>query len=188
MVPELVLYVGPMFSGKSTRLVRKVNRCKIGGKNVISFKPAMDNRYTTDGYIVTHDDTHTECFLITKGEQLIKIFDQEFDKNNVDCVAIDEGFMIDDIAAAVIELFYNRKVSVYISSLDLSFSLTPFEEIATLLTHATKVKKCKAICPTCGENASYTMRKVTGNNSQITVGGSELYEPRCLTHYTNLNI
>jgi len=177
-----------MFSGKSTRLVRKINRCKIAGRNIISFKPIMDNRYTSDGYIVTHDDSHAKCFLISKGSQLIEIFDQEHSKSTIDSVAIDEAFMIDDIADAVVELFYNRKVSVYISSLDLSFSLSPFDEIATLLSHATKVKKCKAVCPTCGEDASYTMRKSSGNNSQITVGGSELYEPRCLSHYANLNI
>ena len=188
MNPELILFVGPMFSGKSTRLIQKVNRSKIAGKHILCFKPIFDNRYTSDGFIVTHDNSHIGCFLVSKGSQILEIFEQEEKKSKIHGIAIDEAFMIDDIASACIELFYNSKINIYISSLDMSFSLTPFHEMTELLAHATKIKKCKAVCPICGDDASYTMRKVSDNNDEITVGGAELYEPRCLTHYSNLNI
>jgi thymidine kinase len=187
MTPKMKLFVGPMFSGKSTRLVQNINRARIAGKNVICFKPIFDNRYTSEGYIVTHDKVHESCFLVSKSSQFLKIFEEEDKKMKIDCVAIDEAFMIDGIADACCDLFYNRKVDIFISSLDLSFSLTSFEEITKLLTHATHVKKCKAVCPNCGSDASYTMRKESGNNNQITIGGKDMYEPRCLAHHANLN-
>ena len=75
MVPKLKLYVGPMFSGKSTKLLQQIDRYKIAKKNVICFKPKLDNRYTVDGFIVTHNNTHIPCHLVDKGYDILSIFE-----------------------------------------------------------------------------------------------------------------
>jgi thymidine kinase len=185
MVPKLKLFVGPMFSGKSTKLIHNIERYKLGNKKILTFKPRMDNRYTDDGFIVTHSDIHETCYLINSGEDLIKIFENE---ENVNAIAIDEAFMIEGIANAALEIFYNNKIDVLISSIDISASLVPFEEVAILLSHATHIKKCKAVCTACGADASYTLRKFSIDNKsdQIRVGGNDLYEPRCLKHHSGI--
>lgn len=190
MVPKLKLYVGPMFSGKSTKLLQQVDRYKFSKKNVLCFKPIMDTRYSGDGFIVTHNDTHIPCRLINNGLDLLTQFEEENNKNKIDVIAIDEAFMIDNIAEYVLNIFYQYKIDVLISSIDMSASRLPFSDISELLSHATHIKKCKAICTVCGSNATYTLRKFSVNDSaeQIRVGGAELYEPRCLMHHIDINI
>lgn len=70
MVPKLKMFVGPMFSGKSTKLLQQIDRYKLANKNIICFKPQMDTRYTKDGFIVTHNDIHAPCHLVSTGEEL----------------------------------------------------------------------------------------------------------------------
>ena len=74
-----------------------------------------------------------------------------------------------------------------ISTLDLSSSLTTFEEVSSLLSHGTHVKKCKAVCTVCGQDATYTMRKEEfRDTSLIHVGGDDIYEARCLKHHAGI--
>jgi thymidine kinase len=182
MKPELKLYVGPMFSGKSTKLLEQVERYKYAKKEVICFKPSMDKRYTKEGMIVTHSGMQIPCVLVSKGQDILEYFKE---KILPDVLAIDEAFMIDDIANVCLHFLYNKRIDIIISTLDMSSSLSTFDEVITLLGHATHVKKCKAVCTICGEDASYTMRKEEFNNtSLIHIGGNEIYEARCLRHHS----
>ena len=49
------LIIGPMFSGKSTELMRKVKRYTIAQKKCLVVNYAKDNRYSTENVIATHD-------------------------------------------------------------------------------------------------------------------------------------
>ena len=46
---------GPMFSGKSEELIRRLRRAEIARQRVQIFKPIIDQRYASD-QIVSHDD------------------------------------------------------------------------------------------------------------------------------------
>ena len=190
MVPNLKLYVGPMFSGKSTKLLEQVDRYQIAKKNVFCAKPAMDTRYSEEGYIVTHNDAHLKCYMVANGQQLLEYFEKENKLKKVDVIAVDEAFMIDEIDEILLNLFYTYRVDVLVSSIDMSASKIPFASISNLLSHATLVKKCKAVCTICGDDASYTLRKfdLEKKGEQIRVGGSDLYEPRCLKHHASINL
>ncbi len=179
-----------MFSGKSTKLLEQVDRYQIAKKNVFCVKPVMDSRYSSEGYIVTHNNNHLKCFMVSTGKQLLETFEQENTKHKIDVLAVDEAFMIDNIDKTLLDLFYTYKVDVLVSSIDMSASKIPFESISTLLSHATHIKKCKAVCTACGSDASYTARKfeLDKNNEQIRVGGSDLYEPRCLKHHSDIDL
>ena len=43
---SIQLIMGPMFAGKSTELLRRVNRFEISGKKILSVRFNMDNRYS----------------------------------------------------------------------------------------------------------------------------------------------
>jgi len=100
-------------------------------------------------------------------------------------VAVDEAFMIDNCASALLELFREGK-TIVVSSLQLSASGMVFEEVRDIMPWATKIEICPAVCPVTGRNAYYTHRKIEGMN-EIVVGGSDLYEPRCWEHHDFMN-
>jgi len=186
MVPNLKLYVGPMFSGKSTKLLQQVERYKYAQKKVICFKPCMDTRYTQEGLIVTHSGVKVPCILVNEGQDIVEYF---VSNKLPHAIAVDEAFMIDNIADTCLNFLYNKRIDVLISSLDMSSSMTAFDEISTLLGHATHIKKCKAVCTVCGEDASYTMRKNEYVNTDlIQIGGRDIYEARCLKHHANIEL
>ena len=187
MVPNLKMYVGPMFSGKSTKLIQQIERYKFAKKNIICFKPTMDNRYTSEGYIVTHSDIHVPCFLVNNGQDILRLYNEQAITEKIDAVAIDEAFMIEGVSDVCLDFLYSKKIDVLISSIDMSSSLKSFEEIARLMCHATHVKKCKAVCTVCGDDASYTTRKtVSDSKKEIQVGGADMYEARCLKHHAEI--
>ena len=190
MVPNLKLYVGPMFSGKSTKLLEQVATYQIAKKNVFCVKPALDTRYSSEGYIVTHNNAHLKCYMVATGAQLLEVFEEENNKNKIDVLAVDEAFMIDNIDETLLNVFYTYKVDVLVSSIDMSASKIPFQSISNLLSHATHIKKCKAVCTICGNDASYTLRKfqLDKNNEQIRVGGSDLYDRRCRKHNSDIDL
>ena len=185
---DLILYTGPMFSSKTTKLLMQADKRFYQKQKVISFKSKMDDRYSQIGEIVTHNFNKIPAHLVTSGnEMLAKIGDQE-----VDCVIIDELFLIDGGAAACLEL-YKKGYYVVVASIDLSFTGEPFHEIKELMPYCTKIVKCKSVCSVCQKDARYTYKKISVKHvepfksdpsiEQIQVGGAELYEPRCQEHH-----
>src|SRR5438874_1721425 len=49
----LEVVCGPMFSGKSEELIRRLRRAEIAGQRVLIVKPRIDNRYDI-GHAVSH--------------------------------------------------------------------------------------------------------------------------------------
>jgi thymidine kinase len=168
--PEFVIYTGPMFGGKTSRMLAALDRATYQSKKIAAFKPKMDWRYSASD-ITTHTGHKIPATCVSSAEEII---DMSID---ADIVAIDEAFMIEGSAAACIKLFKLGK-SVYISSLQLSAQGIPFTEISEMFPWATKIEICPAVCPITGLDAYYTVAKVAGLK-EIEVGGAETYEPRC---------
>lgn len=179
MNPRFIVYCGPMFSSKSTRLIADVERYKLQGRSIICFKPKMDERYQQTK-ITTHNGASIEAQLVVTGDDIFEIV------TNLDVmpdvIAVDEVFMIENSSTALIKLF-RMGISIVVASIDLSASCMPFAEVAAMLPFATRVVKCTAVCTTCGNDAPYTYRKFQNKNDEIVVGGSELYEPSCFEHH-----
>jgi thymidine kinase len=176
--PSLTVYVGPMFSSKTTKLLSSLERFKLQKKNIVVFKPAMDDRYS-EGEVVSHSGWKHPAITVKEGADILQVLADADDSPDV--VAVDEAFMIPGVAE-VLTWLYRSGISVVVSTLDLSYSGKPFGEVEKLLPWATRVEKCAAVCTECGRDAFYTHKKqVTGE--EIEVGGSELYEPRCFRHH-----
>ena len=186
---QFVLYTGPMFSSKTTKLLARIDRSKYQKKSSVSFKPKIDNRYTIDNQIVTHNDTHARCVNVSSGEEIL-IFLAGTD--SVDIVAIDELFMISGGGKACIELF-KKGYDVYVSSIELDFLGNPFEEVAEIMPYCTQIVKCKAVCSICQEDARYTSKKEDLVSQDLEtgvlqVGGEETYEARCQLHHKHMRL
>jgi len=185
-IPEFIILTGPMFGSKTTRMLALIDRYKHMKKSVVAFKPVMDDRYNMsmdDRYgmskIVTHNGGTCDAFNVASGKEMIMVL-ATID-TSVDIVAVDEAFMIDGVADALIDIFRLGK-TVIVSSIDLSSNCRPFPEMVKMFPWATSIQKCSAVCTVCNNDAYYTMKKTQGDD-EISVGGSEMYEPRCWFHH-----
>ena len=181
---QFVLYTGPMFSSKTTKLLARIDRSKYQKKKTASFKPQVDDRYSVINQIVTHNDDHVQSCGVNTGEDILEIV---AGNQPIDIIAIDELFMIPGGGKACIELF-KKGYDVYVSSIELDFLGNPFEEVKEIMPFCTQIIKCKAVCSVCQEDARYTARKgdvhfAVSTDSVLQVGGEETYEPRCQLHH-----
>jgi len=182
---SLILYTGPMFSSKTTKLLMQADKRYYQKKKVIAFKSRMDDRYSSQGEIVSHNLGKIPAFLVSTGEEIIKkISECLADKKEIDCVLIDELFLIQGGSQACLTLF-KKGYDVVVASIDLSFEGKPFDEVKEVMPYCTRIVKCKAVCPVCGEDARYTYRKID-DKSEILVGADDIYEPRCQLHFDHM--
>jgi thymidine kinase len=163
---------GPMFSGKSEELMRRLRRAMIARKRVQVFKPAIDNRYSGDEIV-----SHTEMRM--KSETVYKVSDI---MNQLDwrtqVVGIDEAnFLGQELVEIATQLADSGK-QVIVAGLDTDYMGRPFPPMPDLLTLAESITKTLAICVRCGNPAKHTQRLVESSDL-IVVGAAGMYEARC---------
>jgi len=181
--PEFIVFTGPMFGSKTTQLIATVDRFRYQKRNVVVFKPRMDDRYDED-HIVTHSGAKIGAIPVASGSDIIEKLAKSSDVHDV--VAVDEAFMIDDVSDVLLWL-YKKGITVVVSSLTISSSCKIFGEMGKILPWATRIEICPAVCPVCGHDAHYTHKKFD-DGQLISVGGEELYEPRCFEHHALMNL
>ena len=180
--PEFIIFAGPMFGSKTTRLLAAVDRFRYQNRSVVAFKPMLDERYSSVE-ICTHNGGRIPAVAVKSGDDIIRSI--ESGDSNADVIAIDEAFMIEGVADATLQLFRKGK-TIVVSSLQLSATGNVFTEVRDMMPWATKIEICPAVCTITGQDAYYTHRKFN-DMEEITVGGSELYEPRCWFYHSFMN-
>ena len=173
----LEVITGPMFSGKSEELIRRLKRARIARQRVACFKPDIDLRYHRTS-IASHSSQTHEASTIANVEDLrARLFPQ---LPEVDVVGIDEvQFLSFDIIPLAVELIALGK-RVLIAGLDTTFSNEPFGPIPVLMALADEVSKLSAVCMVCGQAAIHTQR-LGQSQELVVVGAAGLYEARCRT-------
>jgi len=182
---SLEVVIGPMFSGKSTYALSYIRRQESIGKKVLVIKPRIDNRYSQENVIVTHNYEKASCMLWDSNMPL-KL--TEFDLKHIDCVILDEAQFFIGLKRFVRHLITLFHKNVLIVGLDGDSNQTPFGEILECIPWATTVTKLNALCCKCknGTLAPYTRRIDYDCSSQIDVGGSDKYESVCLKHLVHI--
>ncbi len=163
---------GPMFSGKSEELMRRLRRAMIARKRVQVFKPVIDDRYSSDE-IVSHAEMRMKSETIARVSDILARLDWR-----TQVVGIDEAnFLGQDLVEIVTQLADSGK-QVIVAGLDTDYMGRPFPPMPDLLTLAESITKTLAICVRCGNPAKHTQRLVDSNDL-IVVGAGEMYEARC---------
>lgn len=181
-IPEFIIFTGPMFGSKTTRLLACVDRFRYQNRKIVAFKPCIDERYSKSE-IRTHNGGSIEAEAVKTGFDIFESVTSE--DCDIDVVAVDEAFMIPGAAQSLLDLF-RLGYTIVVSSLQLSATGNVFEEIRDMMPWATKIEVCPAVCTVTGFDAFYTHKKFS-NMKEITVGGSDLYEPRCWFHHDFIN-
>jgi thymidine kinase len=170
--------VGPMYSGKSEELIRRIKRAKIAKQQVQVFKPVIDNRYSkTD--VVSHDGVKTEAICLHRSSEILRLVKEE-----TEVIAIDEAQFFDDGIIEVCQELADQGRRVVCAGLDMDFRGEPFGPMPELLSIAEFVDKIQAICVVCGNPATRTQRLIDGkpagySDPVVLVGAQEAYEARC---------
>jgi thymidine kinase len=163
---------GPMFSGKSEELIRRLRRAMIARKRVQVFKPRIDNRYSEDE-IVSHGDLRMRSEVIADATEILSLLDWR-----TEVVGIDEGNFMGVALIEVAERLADAGKQVIVAGLDTDFMGRPFPPIPDLLARAESITKTLAICVRCGNPAKHTQRLVASEDL-IVVGAEGMYEARC---------
>lgn len=176
---SLEVVLGPMFSGKSSYALSYVRRQRAIGKRVLVIKPDIDNRYTTDNYLVTHDKEKVPCMMWKTSRPLCEITDI-----NYDCFVVEEAQFFSHLHHFCHELVFTAKKHVLVVGLDGCAQQKKFGEILDVIPMATSVTKLTALCSECknGTPAPFTRKVEWGGEEQVDVGGAEKYVAVCLRH------
>jgi len=180
----LEVICGGMYSGKSSELIRRINRAKYARKEVQLFKPALDGRYHATS-VVAHDSRHHEAYALEDIRDLLPLLSP-----TTSIVAIDEAQFFDpEGTITVVNQLMELGQKVIVAGLDMDFAGRPFGAMPHLLAIANEVDKLRAICLRCGSKGYISQRLVDGkpasiHDPQIQVGGVESYEARCRECWT----
>jgi len=163
---------GPMFSGKSEELIRRLRRARIARKRVQVFKPAIDDRYSADE-IVSHGDQRLESETVASAKEILGKVDWR-----TQVIGVDEAnFFGLDLVEVTAQLADAGK-QVIVAGLDTDYLGRPFTPMPELLCLAESITKTLAVCMRCGNPAKHTQRLVESEDL-IVVGAAGTYEARC---------
>jgi len=181
---SLQLYIGPMFSGKSSVALELINTFENNGIRVLCITSNLDTRYTNEPAIVSHDKTSHPAIAVSNLKPLLKT--EVFE--NADAIVIDESQFFPDLKEFVLIAVDIYRKDVACVGLDGDSDRKPFGQILDLIPYCDFVKKLKAKCSVCHhDDALFTHRTVANISEQIYVGGANTYMALCREHYLEKN-
>jgi len=199
MSARLELIVGPMFAGKTERLIAKLHRAQYARKRVRILKPAFDTR--TQGEIASravNSDGNTEFTATMPAIRLRNAADflSVTRDDDYDVLAVDEAhfFPLDEpmtdqlgwFGRNVRDLLRRRAASdlkIIIAGLELDFAEQPFGPVPGLMALADAVEKLTGVCMVCGSDAGYISHRIVPGDAQLVVGDTGEYQVRCRACY-----
>ncbi|MEZ0180327.1 thymidine kinase ['Camptotheca acuminata' phytoplasma] len=170
---------GPMFSGKTTKLIERIKFFQNHKANILVFKPIIDNRYSSKNELVTHNFETIPSLLVNKSKEILNFVNKE-----IDVIFIDEAQFFDDEIEKILNNLSYQGIYIVASGLELDFCGRPFGSMNYLLSIADEVIKLKSSCAVCRKEASRTQRIVYGkipksSDPIVLIGGENYHEPRC---------
>ncbi len=168
---------GPMFSGKTEELIRRLRRAQFADQRIEIYHPLSDTR-TGDGSIKSHDNLAMLSLAVSDADAILT------NTSFPDVLGIDECQFFDRHLVKVANELADRGVRVIAAGLDMDYSRKPFGPMPELMTSCEVVTKMHAVCMRCGNPASFSFRK-SGQKKQILVGAAEHYEPLCRKCFLN---
>jgi thymidine kinase len=176
---SLEVVSGPMFSGKSSYALSYVRRQRAIGRTVLVIKPNIDNRYSNEAAIVTHNNEKIPCMMWDVKKALCGILDIKYD-----CFVVEEAQFFSHLQHFCSYLLLVEKKHILVVGLDGCAQQKKFGEILDVIPISTSVTKLSALCSECkdGTPAPYTKKLEEPGDVQVDVGGAEKYVAVCLRH------
>jgi thymidine kinase len=174
----LELIIGPMYSGKTSKLIEMYKQCIFCNIPVCIINHSIDTRYH-DTMLSSHDKVMVPCIQANSlNEVWNEISTQKNGLRDSDVILINEGQFFPDLYDNVLDMVKNNK-KVYICGLDGDFERKKFGQILDLIPHSNNVVKITSLCSLCkdGTRGIFSMRLTC--EKQQTLVGSDNYIPVC---------
>jgi len=166
---------GPMFSGKTEELIRRLVRAQIAKQKVAIFKPTTDNRFEEE-YIVSHNQRKIKSVQVHNTEIILDYL------NKADVFGIDEAQFFDKSIVNVCRSLANSGKRVVVAGLEKDYLAKSFGSMPELLVDAEYITKVNAICMGCGDPANFSHR-ISPEKKLVVVGETDKYEALCRRCY-----
>lgn len=190
----LELFIGPMFSGKTSKLVEIYKQCLFCNIPVAVINHSIDTRYHNN-LLSTHDKVMIPCIqtnklkdiwqydeLIDDSDIILPYIDDSIKLINADVIIINEGQFFDDLLLAVEHMLRHNK-KIYVGGLDGDFERKKFGQILDLIPLCDKVTKMTSLCGICKNGTPGIFSKRISSEKEQTVVGSDNYIPVCRACY-----
>ncbi|KAB2079365.1 hypothetical protein ES319_A06G227500v1 [Gossypium barbadense] len=179
---EVHVIVGPMFAGKTTTLLHRIQAESNNGRTVAVIKSNKDTRYGLDS-IVTHDGMKLPCWALASLSSFrLKIGPDAYDQ--LDVIGIDEAQFFEDLYDFCCEAADHDGKTVIVAGLDGDYLRRSFGSVLNIIPLANSVTKLTARCELCRKRAFFTLRKTDETETEL-IGGAEVYMPVCRQHYVD---
>ncbi|KAJ0980113.1 hypothetical protein J5N97_008368 [Dioscorea zingiberensis] len=179
---EIHVIVGPMFAGKTTALIHRVQLETEQGRRATMIKSDKDTRYGLDS-IVSHDGTKMPCWALPNLAAFpAKVGQQTYDE--LDVIGIDEAQFFGDLYDFCRNAADQDGKTIIVAGLDGDYLRRRFGSVLDLIPLADSVTKLSARCGLCGQRACFTLRKTKDSETEL-IGGADVYMPVCRQHYVN---
>ncbi|XP_021719810.1 thymidine kinase a-like isoform X2 [Chenopodium quinoa] len=179
---EIHVIVGPMFAGKTTSLLRRIQSECSNGRKVALIKSNKDTRYELNS-IVTHDGEKFPCLALPD----LSSFKQKFGSiayDELDVIGIDEAQFFEDLYDFCQRAADHDGKTIIVAGLDGDYLRRSFGSVLSIIPLADSVTKLTARCELCGKPASFTLRKTDEKQTEL-IGGAEVYMPVCRQHFVS---
>lgn len=179
---SLELIVGPMFAGKSSAILSRVRRARTLEWNCFLITHAIDTRYDISGAsIKTHDKDGCSAIGIHSLEGVRGMKDYEESR----LVVVEEGQFFQGLFEFVKTAVEEDKKDVIVVGLDGDSDRKPFGQLLELVPLCDKITKLTALCKRCGDGTPALFSALVRGHkeSQVCVGGADMYEPMCRKHF-----
>ncbi len=185
MKGKIEIVIGPMYSGKTEELIRRVVRRNIARQKGVIFKISSDTR-TKGDKVVSRAGTSLKAVVLERAKDALKYVDMKYDY-----VAFDEVQFFGEDIHEVVNEFADNGTDVIAAGLNLDFRGEPFENVMRLVALADEIALLKAVCVVCGHDATRTQRLILKGEEWVPaskkdpifkVEGEDVqtrYEPRC---------
>jgi thymidine kinase len=169
----ITLILGPMHSGKTTELLRRLERFYLAQKSTILLRPSIDSRP-----FLTHSPKDVSWLQEEFVSSLVG-----YDISGNSAIGIDEGqFHIG--LADFCRTYASTDKNIVISALSATSEAEMFDSVVETIPYCDKMIKLNAVCTSCGsEFGSYTYYTIGKKTDKVVVGGPEAYTSLCACCY-----
>lgn len=177
---SLQLFVGPMYAGKTSKLIETYEECIDSENRVIVLTHSDEIRYSIDK-LSTHDQKKIDCF---KCDTISSFINEKADAiKECKVILIDEGQFFKDLLE-ILPLINQLHKHVYVFGLDGDFKRNKFGQILDLIPHCDRIEKLHAKCNVCSNQAIFSHR-TNDSSEQVLIGNETIYQPLCRDCYNS---
>ncbi|HNB14834.1 MAG TPA: hypothetical protein PLC15_05615 [Candidatus Obscuribacter sp.] len=166
------MIVGCMSAGKSSELIRRIERARLAYLPTIILRPATDTR-SKPNHVESRNGMTSQAIVVEDVKDVLKY------SSHAVVIGLDECQFFGDGVIDVIQTLLRQKKKIIASGLDLDYRGKPFGPVPTLLAMADRVDKLLAVCRKCGSDFACRTQRLVHSSEQILVGDAQ-YEARCI--------